>query len=242
MRIKSCFIIIFLCGAFAALACPLHSKEKSTDAVLSFGTALEDAKLVFKMGPAAGNAPLGPVSKEGGIEGLYPLYGALMLSESLEFKWSGKKISGEHPFLFIFENENEKPKTFSIQSKEKKKKIVSRELGLKKGKTYHWYLGNAEAQGPIAQSRVFSFRILSAEEEKMLTADLKEVAGRPLPRKDCRDFLKAQVFYKYALYHDMVEVLQPLYKMAHTEPLKQLLFLGNVRLGRYAEAKKFKTR
>ena len=170
---------------------------------------------------------------EGGLDGIFPVYGALSMTEAITFRWRGKKIQGALP-VFVFGK-----KTFSIRPRDKKIILSAEALGLKSGQKYEWYLGRKEGEKIIAQSRVFRFEILSSQSADRLKKDLENLISLPAKTKEGRRFMEAQIYYKYRMYHAMVALLEPLYKMAPTESLRKPLFLGYVKLGRHHEAKKF---
>lgn len=168
---------------------------------------------------------------EGGIEGIFPVYGNLQMSvPDFWFLWRGKKIKGEKPVLVFREQGGKTQKTWDVSGKTGGLLVRTRSLNLKRGKEYEWFLGRLEGEEVIAQSRVFRFRILSKEESRRLQKAIEQNKAK---------FLKAQIYFNYRLYHDMVALLEPRYKMAPSESLRKLLFLGYVRLGRHHEAKKF---
>lgn len=204
-----------------------------------FGSAFEDAVKVMKLGPAGVAAPLEIYPFEGGIEGLYPVFGSVRHQKTLSFRWRGEPIQGSRPTLFIFDFGDTDHIPFPISSAQQGIQVSARRIRLKPGKEYRWYLGRIEGNEPVAQSRVFSFKVLTKSQEKRLHADLASVNNLSLDSSDAKDFLKGQVYYNYHLYHDMVTMLEPIYQ-AHPGPeLQQLLFLGYVKIGKRAEAKKF---
>ncbi|MBI5299659.1 MAG: tRNA uridine-5-carboxymethylaminomethyl(34) synthesis enzyme MnmG [Deltaproteobacteria bacterium] len=190
---------------------------------------------LIKMGPAGKKAPLDIHPPEGGIQGLYPIYGSIQISPAINFQWKGKNISGENPALICEKG------IFFVETDDKNLSLTRQELHLEKGKNYHWYLGHS-ADKTIAQSRVYSFHVLSDKEENQLKKDLSKLSSIPVSTKEGKDFLKGEIFYNYQMYHDMVDVLGSLHKKYKTPGLRKLLFLGYVRLGLHREAKKFESR
>ncbi len=202
-------------------------------------TALEDAINVAKMGPVGIKAPLNANPPKGGMEGLYPIYGNILPSPQINFQWTGKDVLGKKPTFFFFEEAKEpKYKTFPISKKTKSLAIASQELGLQEGKTYHWFLGRLE-KWPKAQSQVFTFQILSQNDQKQLNKDLKNIASLGLSTKEGENFLKANLFYHYQMFDDMINLLKPMYQKRTSRGFRRLLYLGYVRLGRYAMAKRY---
>ncbi len=166
---------------------------------------------------------------EGGIEGVFPVYGKISLQKEISFQWRGRNVSGKKPVLCLFEREKNED-CFEVVGTNKK--ITASQLGLRRGHAYQWYLGRMEKGKIIAQSRVFRFTLLSQEESEKLAKELEKTKGGLL--------LKGQIYYSFQMYHDMVALLEPRYKMATSEGLRKLLFLGYARLGRHHEAKKFR--
>jgi len=221
---------IFLTLLFLCFSAPLFSSERFT----IFPKIEQELKeLTGKMGPVSTSAPLDLHQPPGGIEGITPIYGTIPLEGAIEFRWRGKPILGKKPLL-VFVEEGKSPKFFLLSRETKKKKLKREELEIQEGKSYQWYLGRLEKGNKIiSQSRVFSFRILSNNELKRLTQELS---------KSDSDFLEAQVFYNYQMYHDMVNMLESLRKRYTAPEIRKLLFLGYVRLGRHWEAKKYEAK
>lgn len=203
-----------------------------------FGRAFSDASRVMQSGAAAGMYGPLVVSSEGGIEGVTPIYGAIRLSEKILFQWDGEAVQGVQPALMVFESGSLNHIPFNIKTTDKAVFIPAKRMGLKAGHEYHWYLGSLQGSELVGQSRFFSFRVLSEREEQDLQRDLKHLRQLKLVSKDGEDLLKAQIFYKYDLYHDMVATLQPLYvTYPQEESITRLLFLGYVKIGKRQEAK-----
>lgn len=195
-----------------------------------------------KMGRPGERAPLDLGPPPGGIQGLYPVAGNMQIPPSILFRWKGKNISGENPALIFGES------LFFVMADAKNISLSRQELSLEKGNEYRWYLGRVEndphqtLKKPVAQSRVYSFRILSDKEDRRLQKELSRLSSLPTKTTEGREFLKAQVFYNYKMYHAMVDVLNSLHKKYRTPGIRKLLFLGYVRLGLDREAKKFETK
>lgn len=169
----------------------------------------------------------------GGIEGIAPVYGALEPSPTLSFEWRGKNILGDKPAFIIFEAGGFHHQPYFVGRDAKRISFETKELGLQRGKEYRWYLGRLEKKELIAQSRVFTFRILSEKESKNLARELVEAKA---------GFSKALVYYKYQMYHSTVDSLKVLYRERPTSDIKRLLYLGYVKLGRPREAKKYEAK
>lgn len=206
------------------------------------GPALNDSDRAMKMGPAGIYAPIEIYPFEGGIEGVYPVYGALRKQKSIRFQWRGADVKGEKPSFILFEHGSLEHQTFFIKSDSKEIVIPTAQLKVQPSNIYLWYLGRVENNQPIGQSRVFRFQFLSDQEEEDLASDLKVVEAADAPNQDVRNFLKSQVFYKYELYHDMVSLLIPLYEKYPNESVAKLLYLGYVKIGKREAAKTIQNR
>lgn len=206
----------------------------------ALGSTFEDALRAAKMGPPGVKAGLEIRPPEGGIEGIYPVAGLIDPGGNLHFQWQGEKVKGKTPSFFFFEEERNGHQSFPIRSKDKSILLDAKELGLKPGENYRWYLGRMEKGKGIAQSRVYSFSLLQKKNRRALENDFKKLGAMNLATSEGADFLRAQLFYQNKMYHDMVALLEPLYKIVRDKWLKRLLFLGYVRLGRHREAEKYR--
>ncbi|MDP2600835.1 MAG: hypothetical protein Q8P84_08920 [Deltaproteobacteria bacterium] len=202
-------------------------------------TALEDAINVAKMGPVGVKAPLAIHPPVGGIQGIFPIYGDILPSSTLQFEWRGKDILGEKPVFIIFEKHSKEQKIFSLKAGAKKFSINPAKEKIKEGAEYHWYLGRIKNGKPVAQTRVYSFEILSEKNQKKLSRDLEGLSALKLSSREGETFLKSQIFYHYKLYHNMIDSILPMYQKRPSRSLRRILYLGFVRLGRYSQAQKY---
>ncbi|MDO8527755.1 MAG: hypothetical protein Q7T03_08720 [Deltaproteobacteria bacterium] len=203
---------------------------------------LEDSFSVKKMGPVGMSVAPDLRPPAGGIRGVAPVYGALALPDGIHFQWKGKSILSSDPVLVFINPTKSEPLLFPVKKDQKELSVKSSELCLEPGAEYSWYLGHLKKGKPIGQSRVFTFRILSESEKQNLDKDLNGLKTLPATSMEGRDFLKAQIFYKFKMYQDMVETLKPLYKKYHTSGIGRFLYLGYIRLGRHDEAEKYEGR
>ena len=186
--------------------------------------------------PKAGQLKVTPAV--GGIEAVYPNNTTIRLVDDIVLQWSGTDTRGEKPVLVFFES-GQKPQTFDLTAAQKQFSLNGKTLGLAKGKTYNWYLGRLEKGKPIAQSQKFSFQTLGEVKEVELEMSLANLKSLNPETPEGEAFLKAQVFYQYKMYDRMVAELEPLYATNKTGALKRLLFLGNIRMGKKAQAKQY---
>lgn len=211
------------------------------------GAAMEDAWTAVKMSQPAVDTALKQNVFEGGIEGIFPVAGAILPERVIRFEWRGESLKGKKPaFIFLKEGTN-RHQVFPVGADTKEITIgvghllgVPR-LGVRHLLNYRWYVGRLESGKPIAQSRVFSFSILTPTEGEALKNDLLQLEKRSL-KTEGADFLKAQIFYHYRLYHEMVLTLQSLHQKFKSAAVRRLLFLGYVKLGKLNEAEKFRSK
>lgn len=208
------------------------------------GSAIEDAWTVLKMSqPKMGQPAVDTALKqnvfEGGIEGIFPVAGVILPDRAVRFEWRGERLKGEKPALFFFKEGTNHHQVFPV-SADAKEMTVGVGHFLPEWR-YRWYVGRVEKGKPIAQSRVYSFAILAQAESEAMKNDLLQLEKRSL-KTEGADFLKAQIFYHYRLYHEMVGVLRPLHQKFKSAAVQRLLFLGYVKLGKLNEAEKFRSK
>lgn len=201
--------------------------------------ALEESLNVRKMGPVGVNTSLEIRPPEGGVRGIFPVYGNIDFAQSLSFQWSGRKILGSGPSLIVTKKGVEPARIFPLKRSRQEVVFSAEQLGLVRGGDYAWYLGHLQDKQPIGQSRVFTFHVLTAEVSQRLQKDLAAIKVLPLKTGEGREFLKAQIFYRYQMYHDMIDILKTLWKKIPERGVNRFLYLGYVRLGRHDEAQKY---
>lgn len=233
---KNLFIIIVLFSVSSLVFGHSIFETKEGEKIL---VSLKKEFYGAKMGPVGVAPKLEIHPPEGGIEGLFPIQGTIDPREAILFRWRGNKIVGEKPALIFFE-EGKNHTPFWVQSGQKRVSLKKEELGLKMGRQYHWYLGRMIDGKPIAQSRVYNFKILSEMESQALEQEIENLKGLKTDSEKEKVFLKAQILYRHQRIHDMVDLLTPLYKKDPTKGKKRFLFLGFAKLGRHREAQKFK--
>lgn len=174
----------------------------------------------------------------GGIYGVYPRETAIQLNKQIRFQWQVESLEGNNLAVVVFES-GKPHRGFAIGPAGRQKNVSAKELKLKKGGNYNWYIGEKQGKQYIAKSQRFTFSILSAADEKRLVAELKQIDALGLATNEGKNFLKAQTYFPFKMYDAMVTLLEPLYQKNPTPAVQKLLFLAYVKMGRLDVAKRY---
>jgi hypothetical protein len=177
---------------------------------------------MVKMGQVGPGAPRprslpfgGPSKKKhaairSGINGIYPVETSIVLPETVIFMWN-PPVNFRMPMV-IAEGEGIPQTTIAITTPKKTAaQAAAKELGLKEGGSYSWYLASRGDKKGRGRSRRFPFRILSKDRREQLAHDLARI-GKTAETPDGRAFLKGQLYFNYGMNYEMVQTLLPLWK------------------------------
>jgi len=178
-----------------------------------------------------------PVAPQKRLEAIYPTGTSIILPDRLTFKWN---IRANFPKPVVILTGSGSEKQIDVDTKNPfTASASSKDLGLKRGQKYTWYLASKNDKPGRAKSQRFNFTVLTERQEDDLKKDLQKLndtASSP----EGRDFLKAQLYYNYGMNYNMVDTLTPLWKKNHSSSIKKLLLLGYSKMGRAEEAWRYK--
>lgn len=193
-----------------------------------------------QLGPGSPKPALEPIGRALGHQGLYPAGIAMELPENINFKWEkDDKIRIDNPVIVIEGNNKEKLLVEKISLDKSEIEICSCKLSIHSGGEYSWYLASQDGDKILGKSRRFHFSILSEAEVQQLKKDSETINSMDMS-EDGKNFLLAQMYFKYKMYDKMTETLLPLWKKEKTDTVKKQLFVGYTKMGITKEAMKYR--
>lgn len=177
-----------------------------------------------------------------GPQGIYPVETAIVMPKEIYFHWKLGKMDFPNPVVVV---ENDARQKIAVEKIGSPKSIILvpvyislAKLKLVRGKSYSWYLASKTDKKFFGKSRRFNFSILSNEDEKRLNEDKQKIFAMDIS-DDGKNFLTAQLYYRFGMYHDMLNTLLPIWEKEKTDSVKKLLFFCYRHIGLEEEAAKF---
>ncbi len=178
---------------------------------------------------------------DGPLRGLFPVATAIHATAPLTFRISQPvPAKWRSPLLVVDDAAGKRLLSKEILPGKLDFTVTSKELRLQPGQRYSWYLGVSEAGRAVGKTARFEFTVLSAAQEKALSAELAGIGKIPVGATG-QAILTAQLFQSYRLYGEMVRTLAPLAAGAETPTfVKRMLFFGYSQMGDGGEARKYR--
>ena len=177
-----------------------------------------------------------------GVAGTYPIYTSIRKpGMPFTLMWSPEsKITWTNPVLVVENAQKERIFLEAIKPNQISLDACPCKMGLKPGEKYSWYLGQQNADKVLPRSQRYPFTLLSSKAEAALQTDLKTVEALPLETAFAKDVLKAQVYFKYEMWDEMMKTLRPLHQAGEQNLVSDLLFLGAAHMGLAKEAELYR--
>jgi len=173
-----------------------------------------------------------------GLIALYPSGTVVRIGPTIEFRWSepvGK--DWVNPTLALFDVAGKRVSELPLGIGDTSLSICPCKLGLRPGADYKWFLATAD-KGLSSKTHEFKFSTLSDNETRRLDNELSKISSSDLS-EDGKALLDAQIYFSHSMYEEAVKGLSPAYARSPSPYAKKLLYLGYMRMGRIAEAKKY---
>lgn len=237
-------------GASSAYVVGAKEKKEVKNSIINgFAVAMKEAVSdsenaiahgMVKMGRLGPGAPMPESGTQTlGMKIYYPKETALFYKPNLEFKWVEGGIDWDNPVLVIDDKDKKHIKVISLKKEMSKFSVSSSQLNLKKGEAYSWYLAQKNNEQIDGKTPRYNFSILSSAKQAELDRELAKINSLGLTEPSSKQFLKAQIYYNFKLYSDVVNLLLPIWEKEQTEGLRTFMFSAYQRMSINDEALKF---
>ncbi len=169
--------------------------------------------------------------------GLFPTGTRVVLGESQSFRWS-RPVDHANAVLVLDDAKRKRLAIANLKLGDTSFSRSSAKLHLSKGNSYTWYLGESAGDGIKGRTGRFAFSTLSSSDEGSLNAERGRIDSLKIGGEG-KDLLKAQLYFQYGLYDDMVNALRPVYEKSHAPFVKKLMKLGYTKMGNAVEAARY---
>jgi hypothetical protein len=169
---------------------------------------------------------------------LFPEGTAVRLGDAIAFRWSGAPAGLASPVVVIDDAQKKHLAVKPIVLAKGEFSAAPKTLGIAKGSTYSWYVGEG-LKSPTGKTARFEFTTLSAAQEKALDGELAIIRQIDVGAEG-RALLLGQAYYEYKMFDELVRVLEPAIQKTSNSFGRKLLSAAYSRMGRVEEAKKYK--
>lgn len=170
--------------------------------------------------------------------GLFPTGTKVVLGESQSFRWS-RPVDYANAVLVLDDAKRNRLAIANLKRGDTSFTRSSAKLHLTKGNSYSWYLGESAGDGIKGRTGRFVFQTLAASDESSLNSKKGRIDSLKMGGEG-KDLLKAQLYFQYGLYDDMVKALRPIYEKSRAPFVKKLMRFGYTKMGNNVEAAKYK--
>ncbi|HQC50351.1 MAG: hypothetical protein BWY40_00666 [bacterium ADurb.Bin270] len=164
------------------------------------------------------------------IGAIYPKATNVLLTDKISFEWDSEpKVDWPSPAIAIDDASAKNIAIIPIKQNQSSAIVSNSSARFERGKKYSWYLAtrSPELSGKTAR---FEFGVLPYRAEKELNSEIEKIKGLKMS-PDGEAFMRAQVYYRYALYRMAVDTLQPIYKKTGQENIGKLIDLSQKKMG-----------